>query len=176
MRKGHLDWTANNSLDPAVLYAEITRFEGKSMLESGIVANTKKDGILYVAKKVTPSFNIDFGECVELEAKPVFVRGRVIIRKNQPVILILDFKDVKGTFNIIVTDKKRMKNQPSLKTSTTPIITATYYAKYSYNYNTQIKQTKMQEEDKNADCKVYGEGRPFDSQNDCYQQEQEVSS
>ena len=174
MGKGQLDWSANNSLDPTVLYSEITRFEGESLLEGGIIANTEKDGILYVAKEVTPIFNIDFGECVELESRPVIVEGRVMIRKNQPVILILDFKNVKGTFNIIVTDKTRMKNKPSLKTSTTPLISATDYATYSYNYNTQIKQIIMQEEDENADCKVYGEGRQFETFHDCYQQEQEV--
>ena len=81
MGKGHLDWTANNSLDPAALYAEITRFEGRSLLKGGIIANTEKDGFIAWAKNVSPKFNIDFGECIQLHLRPV-VKGRVILRPN----------------------------------------------------------------------------------------------
>ena len=94
-------------------------------------------------------------------------------RENLPVIAIIDFKNVEGTFNILVTDKQRMKYIPNLRTSTTPLITVTNYAKYNYNYNIHVTKTTMQEEDENADCKVYGEGRQFETLHDCYVQEQE---
>ena len=86
---------------------------------------------------------------------------------------IVDFKNVEGTFNILVTDKQRMKYIPNLRTSTTPLITVTNYAKYNYNYNIHVTKTTMQEEDENADCKVYGKGRQFKTLHDCYVQEQE---
>ena len=38
MGEGQLDWSANNSLDPTALFSEITRFEGESLLEGGIIA------------------------------------------------------------------------------------------------------------------------------------------
>ena len=174
MGEGHLDWTANNSLDADTLYSEITRFEGRSLAEGDIVANTEKAGLEYVASPVTPSFNIDFGECVELFGKPILVNNeKTILPPNRPASAILDFKNVKGTFNILVTDKKRMKYKPNLRTSTTPLIWVTDNAKYLYNYNIHVTKTIMQEEDKNADCKVYGNGRQFETLHDCYHQEQE---
>ena len=173
MGEGSLDWSANNSLDAATLYREITRFEGNSLVEGDIVANTEKAGMVYVAKPVKPSFNIDFGECVELIGRPIIVNGESNLPENRPVSAILDFKNVEGTFNIIVTDKQRMKYTPNLRTSTTPLIPVTNYAKYSYNYNIHVTKTIMQEEDENADCKVYGEGRQFETLHDCYLQEQE---
>ena len=174
MGQGSLDWSANGSLDAKALYDEITEFEGNSLLQGGIVANTEeKEGFIYWAKKVTPSFNIDFGECVELNGRPVVVNGRSILRENQPVSVLLDFKNVEGTFNIIVTDKMRIKYKPNMRTSTTPLITVTNYAKYNYNFNMHITKTIMQEEDEKADCKVYGEGREFKDLHDCYLQEQE---
>ena len=42
MGEGNLDWSANGSLDAAILYKQITEFEGNSLLEGGIVANTDK--------------------------------------------------------------------------------------------------------------------------------------
>ena len=42
-----------------------------------------------------------------------------------------------------------------------------------YNYNIHVTKTVMQEEDENADCKVYGEDRQFETLHDCYLQEQE---
>ena len=155
MGQGNLDWSANGSLDVGALYDQITESKGKSLLEGGIVANVKeREGFLYAAKRVTPNINIDFGECVELNGRPVIVNGRSILRPNQPVSVILDFKNVEGTFNIIVTDKERITHKPNMRTSTTPLITVSNDANYSYNYNMHITKTIMQEEDKKADCKA----------------------
>ena len=174
MGEGCLDWSANGSLDAETLYDQITEFEGKSLLEGEIIANReKKEGFIYWAKEVNPSFNIHFGECVEIIGRPVVVGGKSILRPNQPATLVLDFKNMEGTFNIIVTDKQRIKYKPNMRTSTTPLITVTNSAKYSYNYVTHVTKTIMQEEDKNADCKVYGEGREFRDLHDCYLQEEE---
>ena len=166
-----LDWSANNTIQVEQLYREITRFEGKSLLEGDIVANTEREAFAYESQPVKPNFNIDFGECVHLAAQGPWFGMQ--LRETQPVIAIVDFKNVEGTFNILVTDKQRMKYIPNLKTSTTPLITVTNYAKYNYNYNIHVTKTTMQEEDENADCKVYGAGRQFETLHDCYVQEQE---
>ena len=145
MGEGSLDWSANNTLDAAALYSEITRFEGNSLVEGDIVANTEKTGMIYVPKPVKPSFNIDFGECVELIGRPIIVNGESNLPPNRPVSAVLDFKNVKGTFNIIVTDKQRMKYMPNLRTSTTPLITVTDDAKFNFNYNVHVtKRMKTQ--------------------------------
>ena len=174
MGQGNLDWSANGSLHAAALYDQITEFEGNSLLQGGIIANEdEREGMIFRAKKVNPSFNIDFGECIEILGMPVFVGGKIILRPNQPSSLILDFKNVEGTFDIIVTDEQRIKYKPNMRTSTTPLITVSNSYKYSYNYNMHVTQTIMQEEDAKADCKVYGEGREFKDLHDCYLQEQE---
>ena len=170
--EGSLDWSANNTIQEEQLYSEVTRFEGKSLLAGDIIAkNTEREAFVYESQPVKPNFNIDFGECVHLAAQGPWFGMQ--LRETQPVIAIVDFKNVEGTFNILVTDKQRMKYIPNLKTSTTPLITVTNYAKYNYNYNIHVTKTTMQEEDENADCKVYGAGRQFETLHDCYVQEQE---
>ena len=173
--EGSLDWTANNTIQAEQLYKEITRFEGKSLLEGDIVANTEREAFAYRAQPVRPGFNLDFGECVDLEGLgPWISQGkRQKPRPNQPATIIVDFKNVEGTFGILVTDKQRMKHRPNMKTSTTPLITVTNNAKYNYNYNIHVTKTIMQEEDKNADCRVYDKGRQFETLHDCFLQEQE---
>ena len=111
MGGGYLDWSANGSMDPATLYSQITRFKGNSLLEGDIIANTEREGFVLAAKTVKPSFNIDFGECVEVYGRPIIVKGDNTLRPNQPVTAILDFKNLDGNFNIIVTDKQRIQTQ-----------------------------------------------------------------
>ena len=114
-REESLDWSANNTMQAEQLYSEITRFEGKSLLEGEVVANTEREAFVYESQPVEPSFNIDFGECVNVYGRgPMFVQGkRLLLRENQPVMAIVDFKNVEGTFNILVTDKQRMKHIPN---------------------------------------------------------------
>ena len=85
--EGYLDWSANGSLDVDQLYNQITRFEGRSLLEGDIVANGEDEGFIFKAEPVKPFFNIDFGECVNVIGMgPWFVDGkRKQLRPNQPV-------------------------------------------------------------------------------------------
>ena len=105
--EGSLDGTANNTIQAEQLYKEIARFEGKSLLEGDIVANTEREAFSYREQPVQPSFNVDWKM---IETRP-----------NQPATVIVDFKNVEGTFGILVTDKQRMKYRPNMKTSTTPL-------------------------------------------------------
>ena len=74
------------------------------------------------------------------------------------MVLVLDFKNLEGTFSILVTDSQRMKYEPNMRTSTTPFLTVTNYAKYNYNYHIHVTKTVMQQEDDKAECKAYGKG------------------
>ena len=173
--EGYLDWSANNSIGIEQLYNQVTRFEGRSLLEGDIVANSESEGFVFKAVPVCPFFNIDFGECVNLVSLgPWFVNGkRKALRENQPVVLVLDFKNLEGTFSILVTDQQRMKYEPNMRTSTTPFLTVTSFANYNYNYHIHVTETVMQEKDVKAECKAYGKGYEFETLHDCYQKEQE---
>ena len=50
--EGSLDWSANNTIQVEQLYREITRFEGESLLEGDIVANTEREAFAYESRPV----------------------------------------------------------------------------------------------------------------------------